>query len=48
MCGDEIGFEWRSSMKVRFGDVGGVWKCSIGVNEKSFVGEVVVVRFSKS
>ena len=42
---------------VRFGDVvdegkypcrvGGVWKNSIGVNDNSFVGEVVVVRFSK-
>ena len=61
MCGGENGLEWRSSMKVRFGDevdegkypcrvgdVGGVWKSSIGVNDNSFVGEVVVVRFSKS
>ena len=40
------------------GDVGGIWKSSIGVNDKSFVGKEVcglwlgddgeVVRFSKS
>ena len=62
MYGDgDNGLEWRSSMKVSFGDggdegegpckvgdVGGVWKCSIGVNDNSFVGEVVVVRFSRS
>ena len=72
MCGDgDNGLEWRSSMKVSFGDegdegkypcrvgdVGGVWKSSIGVNDNSFVGEEVfglllgdddvVVRFSKS
>ena len=72
MCGDgDNGLEWRSSMKVSFGDegdegkypcrvgdVGGVWKSSIGVNDNSFVGKVVcglwlgddgvVVRFSKS
>ena len=42
----------------RVGDVGGVWKSSIGVNDNSFVGaevfglllgdDDVVVRFSKS
>ena len=72
MYGDgDNGLEWRSSMKVSFGDegdegegpcrvgdVGGVWKNSIGVNDTSFVGKEVcglwlgddgkVVRFSKS
>ena len=52
---------WMSSMKVNLGDygnVGGIWKSSIGVNDNSFVGKEVcglwlgdddeVVRFSKS
>ena len=43
--GDEVD-EGKYPCKV--GDVGGVWKSSIGVNDNSFVGEVVVVRFSKS
>ena len=53
--GDEVD---EGKYPCRVGDVGGVWKSSIGVNDNSFVGEEVfglllgdgdvVVRFSKS